>query len=123
MSVTAKDIKDSFAEFAGLSDQLVERFLAQAQRRVSTTQWGDKADDGVLWLTGHLLKVESQIRSGSSAAAGPISQKSVGDLSVSYAVPSDIRNNFLASTTYGQQFIELKRLIFPSRIIGEYSTE
>lgn len=118
MAVTAKNVKDCFAEFAGASDDLVDKWRLQAERRVNLIAWGNKSDDAILWLTGHLLKIEQQIRAGNSANAGPINMKRVGDLSIGYAVSGDLSKSFLSSTTYGQYFLDLKTGIWPSRVLA-----
>jgi hypothetical protein len=115
--VTSKDIKDCFGEFSGLSDQLIDKFRLQAERRINLTAWGEKADDGILWLTAHLLKIEQQIRCGGVAASGPIQMKKVGDLAVSYKIPDSMAKSFLASTTYGQYFLDLKSTLWPERCL------
>jgi hypothetical protein len=123
MTVVAQDIRDTFPEFQGATDTLIELWLAQAQRRVNTVQWGEKADDATLWLTAHLLKLDSQIRGGGTAAAGPISQKKVGDLSVSYAVPAKMAQSFLASTAYGQQYLQLRSELMTTRVLNGTVTD
>lgn len=117
MAVTAKQIKDCFAEFAGLSDALVDKWRLQAERRVNLVQWGNKSDDAILWLTAHLLKLEKQLSIGGTAAAGPIERKKVGDIEVEYKVPEKSSDSFLATTSYGQYFIDLKTGIFPTRVL------
>ena len=118
MAVTAQDIKDTFSAFSGLSDQLIERWLAQAERRVNRTQWGEKADDATKWLTAHLLEIESQIRSGGDVVAGPVSMRKVGDLTVSYKIPDSAGDSFMAVTSYGRYYLELKTGIWPTRVLG-----
>jgi hypothetical protein len=118
VAVTAQDVKDTFVEFSATSDTLIERFLAQAERRINTIQWGEKADDGTLWLTAHLLKIECQLRTTGAMAAGPVSQQKVGDLSVSYKIPENASKTWLASTAYGREYLELRALIFPTRVLG-----
>jgi len=118
MAVTAQDVRDTFSAFASCSDQLIERFLAQAERRVNRTQWGEKADDATLWLTAHLLEIECQLRSGGDVAAGPVSMEKVGDLTVSYKIPEAASNSFMASTAYGRYYLELKTGIWPTRVLG-----
>lgn len=119
MSITAQDIKETFPEFTGLSSVVVERWLTQAERRVNRVQWSGKADDGVLWLTAHLLKVQCTLSSGGMMPPGPITQKKTGDLSESYATPSAFGRSQLSSTTYGQYFLDLQRGIFSSRVLGD----
>jgi len=119
VSVTASDIRDHFAEFSGLSDTVINRWKAQAERRVNVSQWGEKADDAVLWLTAHLLKVTSSLACGQSGASGPVTAQKVGDLSVSYSVPTRMSQTFLASTTYGQYYLTLKTGVWPTRVLGD----
>ena len=118
MAVTAKEIKDCLPEFAGFSDLVVDKFRLQAERRVNLAQWAGKADDAILYLTGHLLKLFKSFTSGATAASGPISQKRVGDLAVSYKVPEKMSNTWLARTTYGQMYIELKQGVWPTRVLA-----
>ena len=118
MAVTAKNIKDCHAEFAGLSDDLVDKFRLQAERRINLAQWAGKADDAILWLTAHLLKINKIASAGGDAVAGPVTQKKVGDLSVSYASSGKLTNKLLETTIYGQYYMELKRGIWPSRVLA-----
>lgn len=122
MAVTAQDIKDTFSSFSGASDQLIDKFLVQAQRRVNRTQWGEKADDATLWLTAHLLELESQIRTGGDAAAGPVAMRKVGDLTVSYKIPDGAGSSFMACTVYGRYYLDLKTGIWPTRVLGDCSS-
>ena len=118
MAVTAKNIKDCFAEFAGLSDARVDKFRLQAERRVNLVQWGEKADDAILWLSAHTLKIAKQMDAGDPAVAGPLSQKKVGDISVGYAGASNLKPSQLRSTVYGQHYLDLKTGIFPTRVLA-----
>ena len=118
MAVTAKEIKDCFAEFAGLSDALVDKWRLQAERRVNLVQWQGKADDAILWLTAHLLKLDKQAKSGSDPAAGPVQSKKVGDLTTTFAVSSKLNNSSLETTLYGRYYRELKTGIWPTRVLA-----
>lgn len=128
MAITASDIREHFAEFENLSDAKIDRWLAQAERRINTTQWGEKADDGLLWLTAHLLKIQCDIATaasgGTGSPSGPVSSKKVGDLSVTYSAPvfttfRKATDRFLASTTYGQYYLDLKSTVFATRVLGD----
>lgn len=119
MAVTATDIQDHFPEFEGLSETVINLWLTQAERRVNPTQWGDKADDAVLWLTAHLLALTQGLACGVSAASGPVTTKKVGDLSISYKVPDEMSQTFLASTSYGQYYLTLKTGVWPTRVLGD----
>lgn len=119
MAVTAKNIKDCFAEFAGLNDTIVDKFRLQAERRINLAQWAGKADDAILWLTAHLLKVNKIASAGGDPVSGPVSEKRVGDLTVKYAVSGSLRREpYGVSTTYGRYYAELKRGVWPTRVLA-----
>lgn len=119
VTVTANDIRDHFAEFETLSDTVITRWQTQAERRVNVTQWGEKADDAVLWLTAHLLKLQQSLTCGLDPPSGVVASKKVGDVSVAYKVPDRMSQTFLASTAYGQYYLTLRSGIWPERVLGE----
>lgn len=55
MPVTAVDFVARFPEYTGAPTPLVERCIAEAERRTSAAVWGDLEDDGVRYLAAHLL--------------------------------------------------------------------
>lgn len=44
-----------FPEFSSTPDELIESYLAQAERRIDAETWGALEDDGHALLTAHLL--------------------------------------------------------------------
>lgn len=118
MAIVASDIRDHFPEFAGVSDTVITRWLAQAERRVNRTQWGEKADDATLWLTAHLLAVTGSLACGGGPGSGAVSMRKVGELTVQYAVPDRMAQTFLASTAYGQYYLTLRTGVWPTRVLG-----
>lgn len=121
MAVSANDIRDHFSEFSGLSDTVINQWMAQAERRVNRTQWGEKADDAVLWLTAHLLAFTQPMACGKSPASGPMASKKVGDLAVTFKIKDADRasDSFLASTPYGQYYLTLRTGVWPTRVLGD----
>lgn len=113
MAVTAQDIKDCFGEFSGLDDATVDKFRLQAEAIINISEWGpSKADQGILYMSAHLLKLDKE---GNSLAAGPMTQKRVGDVSASFSIPNIVTNEFLAGTAYGRHYLSLRSLVFPCR--------
>lgn len=110
--VTPSSLKELFAELADVPGEKVERFIGMAERRVSRDAWGARADDGVMYLAAHLL---TQSEKGAGAAPGPVSSVSVGEVSQSYAVPSDLQGS-LGATHYGREFLELRGHVFADRV-------
>ena len=118
MAVTAADIRATFPEFDGVSTATIDRWREHAERRVSVTQWGDKAGDGILWLTAHLLHVTCKQSSGQTVASGPVSSAKADGLSLAFAVPARMTSSWLASSSYGQYYLDLRRTVFAARVLG-----
>ena len=112
--LTVSDFKTDFPEFEETDNTVVTRFIGKAEIRVNRTEWGVKADDGVGYLTAHLLK---RFEQGDGAASGPVASERVGDIAVSYGVSDDFKNRELASTVYGRQYLDLCGEVFASRVV------
>lgn len=52
---TAATFKAIFPEFSGCPDALVTARIAMAEQRTPAGVWGVHEDQGVLWLTAHML--------------------------------------------------------------------
>lgn len=112
MAVTPEDVRAIAPELAERYDEDLERWIAQAERRVNRRAWGARADDGVTFLAAHLALRASQ---GSKAPAGPVASVAVGDVSQSFATPAEADS--YDTTFAGQQYKELLRLVFASRVM------
>jgi hypothetical protein len=114
VAITVQDIRTQLPEFAALDGEQIELALAKAGRRINTTQWGSKADDAMVCLTGHLLALSCKQGEG---PVGPVTSEKVGDVSVTYLVPESFKRSALASTQYGRCYLELLATIFPYRCV------
>lgn len=113
MSVTAADVIRICPEFELVDEDRIEEFISKAERRTCRTQWGEKADDAVILLTAHLLKLNSL---GSGGSAGPVQAEKVGSISRTYFVTSAQSNSLFSTTSYGRQYQELLETIFSDRV-------
>lgn len=68
MTVTRASFLAEFGAFSEADPCLVDAKLAEAKRRVGSS-WGDLQDDGVKYLTAHLL-ASSPLVEGSALAPG-----------------------------------------------------
>jgi hypothetical protein len=115
VAVTAADVKERFPEFSSVPDSRISDFIAEAGRLVSIPQWGQtRADDGILYLTAHLLAFDA---SGGGLAGGAVQSRTVGDVSESYAVGDAFSGSVLGATAYGRHFLELQRRVFVTRCV------
>ena len=57
MSVTVHRFRLAFPEFKRTPEATIKEKIRSAALRVNASIWGDKADDGIMWLTAHLLSV------------------------------------------------------------------
>jgi hypothetical protein len=121
---TPTTFKARYPEFVPVSDALIGLVLTESFAAVGDT-WleRDRARAQMLW-TAHTLTMEGEpgrtTTGNSSAGTGVIKRRKVGDVEVEFATPGSssggsIGNGF-ASTTYGQQFLALMRLNFPTAL-------
>lgn len=113
--ITPSAFKTRFPEFASESDDRVQMFLDDATIFVNERVWGTRCDLGVAYLAAHLLAINNR---GSGGASGPVTSEKVGDLQRSYAAPtaSNLDPTY-ASTTYGMEYVRIRKTIFTSPIV------
>ncbi len=121
MTVVAADIMTFAPEFTTVDDDEIATItaaIAQAERRTNRTNWGVIADDGVTYLVCHMLTLAARIAVSGAQARGPLTSETVGPLSRSFAVPGSVTlsSAYLASTTYGQAYAELRSGVFSDRV-------
>ncbi len=113
MALTVQTVKEHLEEFASTPIPKIQRWIDFAARRIDVVKWGDRADDAHLFLTGHYLKMD---KSGGALGGGALQSKKVGPLSAGYKVSAWMAKGSLSKTTYGQEYLDLTRLVFPPRV-------
>lgn len=112
MAVVWTDIRDlPSGEFSTLTQGQIDPFIARAKRRVNEGHWGDQYDDGVMYMTAHLLALSRR----PSSAAGVVVSETVGSMSRSYAAPTS--GDLMQSTSYGQVFADLSRDLISTPVV------
>lgn len=111
MSDLVQSLKLRYPEFETIPEARLQLFIEDAMLQVSKKAWGKLYEQGVLALAAHLLKITPTGKGGGSPY--PVSSKTAGSLSIGYAVPttSNIDEALLATTVYGQRYIQLRKLI------------
>ena len=115
MAVTAATIKALFPEFQSLPAARIDLFIDQAEKRVSSEAWGDTSDDGISYLTAHLLSTFGV--GGPLDNSGPTTAEQVGDISRSMAVGDMFINSQYGTTPYGRTFLEMRSEVFACRTL------
>ncbi len=117
MAVDAAYIQMLFPEFAAVDPSRITAFLGIAQTSMNVAVWGNAYDPGLAYLTAHLLKKSGPgggVQGGTSTA-GPLTQERVGELSRSYGAvdlgSASAADALLATTSYGMEYLRLRRLI------------
>lgn len=57
MAVTVQNFKNAFSEYRKTDDEEIKAKIRFAQQRINSSLWGDKYDQGVMYMTAHLLAV------------------------------------------------------------------
>jgi hypothetical protein len=113
MSVTVATLTARAPELETLGEALLQSCVDEATGMESADAWGTKYDTAVLYRAMHIATLTKRARAG---AVGPISAKSVGDVSVSYGAPSagSDEDAALAGTPGGALYLQLRasRLAF-----------
>ncbi len=101
-----------------LGDPAVIALIAEVERRTNRTQWGIKADDGVIFLTAHMILMNDKAAKGQAGSMkGPLTSETVGPLSRSYAAPQAIpfSQQWYALTTWGAMYWNLLSTVLFTR--------
>lgn len=109
MAETALAMLSRYAPVFDSVDQDVRlAFLQDAADEESVTFWGDLYARACVLRAAHLLELRRRSAAG-MVASGPVTQESVGQVSVSYGW-SGLYGD-LARTSYGLQLIELSKRV------------
>ena len=92
MAVTAHSFRLAFPQFQGAPTSLIEAKLAEARRRINAAVWGALEDDGVSYLTAHLLTAQPAGESARKASGGGAT-------------------SFNEESTYYREYVRLKRIV------------
>lgn len=109
---------DKFPQFVAVSEpQWLEMQLeAATEMGTDVGRWvGEETYDIAQgYLMGHLAALAEAYESGDHSPLQPFREKEVDDVRVEYAVSRDMQNNLdpYLSTTYGQQYIKWRRMVF-----------
>ena len=96
----------------------IELFIADSLAYIGTDElrWGVKYNIAQSYLVAHLLYIGTNTEAGdTSVSSGPIASKSAGGVSISHAIVAKDRSdldNFYMSSSYGQQFVNIRNLCF-----------
>lgn len=122
MAVTPADVKAVATEFAAVDDGDIQPFIDQAERRTNRDAWGSRADDGVIYLTAHLMLLSNVLGLGGSSAglSTGVTLEKVDDLTRQYAAASQFipaSEAAMSRTKWGSAYLELLALVFGDRRI------
>lgn len=116
MAITPAEFKARFEEFASVPDLRVQTFIDKALLNIGESEWGAYFVEGQLYLTAHFLTLANQSQnSGGAPSPGVVSSRKIGDVSVTFAVPTEATGDAAASyynqTAYGQEYYRLMRIV------------
>lgn len=108
-----QDVRDIAPEFASLTDPQIQPWIDRAYNQINPDAFGDSTAFAGALLTAHLLTIFPPAGvTVAPGAPGPVSSESVGQVSVSYAVPP-VKTRAALTGTLGQSRygIEFSRMI------------
>lgn len=98
-------------EFAATADAVILLFKGQAERRMSQKIWGRLYQDGLCYLTAHLVISNRGLNNiPVTRPVKDVVSESVSDVSYSVATGKATGSSF-NTTIYGQHYFELREII------------
>ena len=86
--------------FASYTQAQIETAIARAERRINAAFWGNLEDDGVFYLTAHIMAVEDPTN---AASGGSIRRQQAGPLEKEFQHISWSADWYNA-TSYGREY-------------------
>lgn len=123
--ITKANIIAIAPEFTNVPQGVFDIVIPMAQAYVAEAVWVAKADQGVTWMSCHILKTlgygDDEAGQNAGPNTGAVTQEKVGDLQRSYSAlqlkgTSDF-DTVLSLTRYGQMFIMLRKTIATSPLV------
>lgn len=122
MTVSVEDFRIRFPEFddeTEYNSKRIQMFIEDTTTYIGTDEnrWCGNYDKAQAYLAGHLLTVGTNTEVGdANVKSGPIQSKTAGGVSVSRAVQATpnrgTADDFMMTTSYGQQYIVIRNLCF-----------
>lgn len=106
ITIETSDVLMYAPELSNENASTFEVYIDLAKSFVFENKWERKYKQAVCLLTAHFLTLKNRASGGS----GPITQESVGELSVSYGAVSDKANELL-TTNYGTMYFQLRKTL------------
>ena len=122
--------RDEYPEFSKVDDSTIKHFLESSALVVSEKAWGKLYNLGLFAYTAHRLAIkgflnrdlDDNVIFNNGENFKSVSSKSAGGLLIGYTSQNTSSGNpsdyDLTSTSYGQEYLRLRRLITPIGIIG-----
>lgn len=129
--ITPDDFRCRYPEFEDsteYSDARINLFIADAQDDIGADEghWGStvRYDRALAALTAHMLVAGEASESGDYSPLQAIASKSAGGVKIAHVqssktAPKSTYENMLKSTTYGQNFLAMRRRTFVSVSVVE----
>jgi len=96
-------------EFASMTDEQINSFGTEAEIEIAERVFKERYPRAVCLITAHLIAKSKQ--SSTMGATGPLKRTKVGDLEREYAVSTEGANEPYNLTSYGKEFIRLRRQV------------
>jgi len=114
MTITPAQLRVRYPEFASevtYPDARIQTWIDKGVGELSESAWGDQYNEALYPFTGHYLSWSSMVaaQAGTGGPVGPVSSRSVGDVSVGFATVGGVvkqtqQEAFFTLTPYGQEY-------------------
>lgn len=118
-----------YPEFSQVEESVINHFLKRSELLVNKKAWGKLYEQGLFAYTAHTLALKGYLNAkdekgehifNNGESFKTVASKTAGGLSISYSSQGSTASTSdgdLCSTTYGQEYLRLKKLVMPFGVV------
>ncbi len=113
MVIKPADIKARFATLEPVEDACLQALIDDTRPFFNIELWGAFYPRGACLLVAHFWTMQQRFEKGETAPVHAITSRKAGEVQLNYASPSplEMQDAWLAATSYGQQYLSLRKQV------------
>ncbi|BBE08585.1 Uncharacterized protein MCB1EB_0424 [Mycoavidus cysteinexigens] len=111
--ITPADVKARFPVLDAVEEAQLQLLINDTRPFFNIDRWGAFYPRGACLLVAHFWTLQQKFDKGETAPIHAVTSRKAGEVQLSYAPPTalDAQDAWLASTSYGQQYLSLRKQV------------
>ncbi|BBE09717.1 Uncharacterized protein MCB1EB_1556 [Mycoavidus cysteinexigens] len=113
MAITPADVKARFPVLDAVEEAQLQLLIDDTRPFFNIDRWGAFYPRGACLLVAHFWSMQQKVDKGETAPVYAVTARKAGEVQLSYASPSplEMQDAWLAATSYGQQYLSLRKQV------------